>query len=433
MRQLQLCHILIITFIFAVFLQADDRTAAARQTLHWMGHWKGEGQREQLVREVLDDFTFANQDTDVQLVFASDILPEKSVYAAAEFVADMIHSGNITWDVVWMDHSIYQTIAILLNDPDWGRKHLVDFSEIPDFKKTQKPFLTAGPDVYKQTAGIFIGPYIEGFFYALWYNTAVAEKLGLRICEEEMSADNLLHYAQRVNEYNQTAAVPVSTFADFRLSGSFPRLAYNFFLSSPETDDNGKNRQVLDTFEKLGRLHPLLYNTSTNTWTDAARLLAEDKALFLIDPTWRYSMLQQNMPQLLLKLRLAQMPGYQKQQNYAGGFIPVWAVMKHSPNRDTAVKLMQFWSRPEIAEKWVRYTKSPTGLAGNLYDPEYGNDQFAEYQRKLAIGRALHPDVFMMKPNECPVSRVFSCLYPLLLGELTSEEAIQIVMGKRVL
>ena len=102
--------------------------------------------------------------------------------------------------------------------------------------------------------------------------------------------------------------------------------------------------------------------------------------------------------------------------------MPFWAVMKNSPNREAAIRLMQFWSRPEIAEKWVRYTKNPTGLTGNLYDPEYGQDLFATYQKKLALNRTMQPDVFLLTENSCPVRKTFPYLYPLIKGELSAEE-----------
>lgn len=396
------------------------------QPLRWMGHWKNEGLREKLVLDVLNDFSFKNQEIPIQFAFADDTLPEKRQMAEAEFLAAMIRSGKITWDVVWLDDSIYKSVAVLLNDPDWGRKHLVDFAEVPGFEETQKSFLTGNPDCYRKTGGVLVGPYIEGYFYALWYNTAVAEKLGINIREEEMTEENLIQYVQRVDEYNRTAAIPVSAFVDFKFSGSFHRLAYNLYLSV-QPDGTEKNdsaiRQVLETFEKLGQLHPVLTSQTNTCWPDAARLLTEDKALFMIDPTWRYNAIQKNYPKLLSKMRLAQLPGYQKQQYYVGGFMPVWAVMKNSPSRDAAIRLMQFWSRPEIAEKWVRYTKNPTGLAGNLYDPEYGQDIFAEYQRKLSATRTMKPDIFTLDRNESPAYLLFDHLNALLQGKLTAAEA----------
>jgi len=427
MYQRYFFSILAVFFCLTACLHAENPAVPSSRTLRWMGHWKGEGSREKLTREVLDDFTFENQEIAVQFAFAADILPEKSIETESRFIADMIQSGDIIWDVVWLDTFIYNRVANLLNDPDWGRKHLVDFSEVPGFTATQKPEAIDGGAAFKETGGIFTGPYIEGFFYALWYNTTVAKKLGLNIREEEMTVDDLLHYAQQVDNYNRTADVPVSTFIDFKMSGSFHRMAYNLYLSSPLSDVDGKTRQVLDAFESLGNFHPLLYENTS--WQDAARLLTEDKALFLIDPTWRYNLIEADFPELLSKLRLAQMPGFQKQTFYAGGFIPVWAVMKNSPNRDAAVKLMQFWSRPEIAEKWVRYTKNPTGLKGNLYDPEYGLDNFAEYQRKLAKNRNLRPDVFTLK-EACAINRTFETLPSLLYGKISAAEAFQTITKK---
>lgn len=58
-----------------------------------------------------------------------------------KYIAKMIRSGRIDWDVVWMDPTIYQVVAEELNNPDWGRKYLVDFSEFPDIKAAHQSFL----------------------------------------------------------------------------------------------------------------------------------------------------------------------------------------------------------------------------------------------------------------------------------------------------
>ncbi|MCC7299937.1 MAG: hypothetical protein IT583_02530, partial [Verrucomicrobia bacterium] len=83
MRRSKNCLILGLFLCLAACLQAEVRTVAPKSTLRWIGHWKGEGLREKLVREVLDDFTFENQDIEVQLAFAADIFPERSVQAEA--------------------------------------------------------------------------------------------------------------------------------------------------------------------------------------------------------------------------------------------------------------------------------------------------------------------------------------------------------------
>jgi ABC-type glycerol-3-phosphate transport system substrate-binding protein len=399
-------------------------------TLHWMGHWKGEGLREKLVLDVLDDFTFRNQDIHVQFTFATDRLSTKTKVGEsnAVFIADMIRSGETTWDVIWLNTFIYQRVATLLNDPDWGQKYLVDFLEVPGFKETQKPFIVKDPRYLEKTGGILTGPYIEGFFYALWYNTEVADKVGLKIREEEMTVDDLLNYARQINEYNRTAVDPISVFAGTYSSSPFSRLAYNMFLSA-DTETNPEKadlavKQVLETFEALGKLSPLLYSKPKDTWQDVASLLVDNKVLFVSEPTWRYNTFEKDTPHLLRKMRLAQMPGFRKQNFYVGGFMPVWAVMKASPNREAAIRLMQFWSRPEIAERWVYYTKSPTGIAGNLYDPQYGQDAFANYQRTLTLNRTVMPDLFALNTRTGSFHRALSYMVPLLRGELTAAEAL---------
>lgn len=117
---------------------------------------------------------------------------------------------------------------------------------------------------------------------------------------------------------------------------------------------------------------------------------------------------------------LAQLPGFRRQNYCAGGFMPVWAVMKNSPNRTAGVRLLKFWSSPDVADKWVRYTKNPTGLNGNLYDPKYGNDIFAFYQRKLTKNRNVQPDIFETPSH--PVHALSKQLKPLLRGDTTAEK-----------
>ena len=58
-----------------------------------------------------------------------------------------------------------------------------------------------------------------------------------------------------------------------------------------------------------------------------------------------------------------------------------WAVLKDAPGCADGINLLRYWSSPQVAERWVRYTKNPTGLVGSLYDPEYGRDAFARFMR----------------------------------------------------
>ena len=57
----------------------------------------------------------------------------------------------------------------------------------------------------------------------------------------------------------------------------------------------------------------------------------------------------------------------------------MWAVPKNAPNRDEAVKFLLAMSKPDVAEKWSRYTKCPTGIKGNITSVSFGKDQFEDF------------------------------------------------------
>jgi ABC-type glycerol-3-phosphate transport system substrate-binding protein len=404
---------------------------ASRKQLRWMGHWQSRGLREQLVLEARDEFQFRHQDADIELRFPAEIMGDRGKILTGNYIAGMIKSGQIDWDVVWMDPTIYQTVADELDDPDWGKKHLVDFSEYPDIKAAQQPFLVNGPDCHKGTGGVFVGPYIEGLYTYLWYNTAVADKLGLEIKEFNMSADDFLGYLARLKEYNRTAEIPVSAFAMFGWPSSLGRLAYNLYLSEhlphPGTPDKEILARILQFFETMSSCDPLGNNIRSDnpeSWHHNAQLITKDQALFMAEATWCFSSLQSKYPQLMPKLRPAQLPGFEKQSFYIGGYISTWAVMKNSPARDLGIDLMRFWCSPEIAQKWIRYTKSPTGLSGTLYNSEYGLDPFARFHKKLISGRTMQMDVAFLEKDKNPVYPIWDYLVPILDGEMTADEAI---------
>ncbi len=373
----------------AVAVPGGDPPPAV-QRLRWMGHWKGEGLREQLVLEVLDEFRFLHPEIEVQFAFAADVLPERSQAAAAEGIVRMVRTGQIDWDVVWLDPLVYRMVAGTLGDWEWGRKHLVDFNDVPGFAATHKPLLTEGPDAHRHTGGVFPGPYIEGYCYAAWYNRAVAERVGIVVREEGMAAKDLLDYVRAVDAYNRTAAEPVAAFVDHYRSGATGRLAWSLLCSEcPECGTHAPAsaaaiERVAALFAELARCRPFGGFSDRTSKPDAARALLDGRALFLFDATWRYNELARLDPVKLHQLGLAQMPGFDGPSMAIGGYMTTWAVMKNAPGREAGIHLLEFWSRPCIAERWVRYTKCPAGLRGDLYDPGFGDDIFASYQGRLA-------------------------------------------------
>lgn len=61
----------------------------------------------------------------------------------------------------------------------------------------------------------------------------------------------------------------------------------------------------------------------------------------------------------------------------------MWGVLKNSPHRDEAVKFLLAMNKPSMAETWVRQTKCPTGIKGNLTDITFGKDHFENFSHHV--------------------------------------------------
>jgi len=135
----------------------DDFKETHRQTakrLNWIGHWLTEHDREILVKEIAQNFELMNPDINVNLTDSRQIMSSRGPEITGKFIADMIKSGNIEWDVVRMNQFIYQHVAEQLDDPSWGEKYLVNFEEVDGFNQTQKSFIIDDPVYRKQTGQV---------------------------------------------------------------------------------------------------------------------------------------------------------------------------------------------------------------------------------------------------------------------------------------
>ena len=123
------------------------------QELNWMGHWKGEYGRQVLVEEVKREFEFLHPDTKVNLVYDVDLDAPGDYFKkkVAHTIVEMIRTGDITWDVVFLGVTVYNYVAEILGDPDWGRKHLYDYSTAPGFREHHEEFILNTPYYREQT------------------------------------------------------------------------------------------------------------------------------------------------------------------------------------------------------------------------------------------------------------------------------------------
>lgn len=378
-KYFQLISILVI-FCVSINLPARSET----QQLNWIGHWKGEDKREDLINEVKKEFEFLHPEVqlnfhyDVELDAQGDNYKWKTAYT----IIEMIKTGNIKWDVIFLDVIVYDHVAELLNDPFWGRTHLVDFSLVPEFLQTQKDFIFEDSSFKDKTGGILTGPYIEGLFYCFWSNRDLAQKVGINILERNMKVEDLLTSAMQLSEYNQknNTSIPFIRLGTWNRLDTLFEYLFRSRFDNPEfaidlSFNDKKEKAFRDTlliFEKLSQFQPILNSDrKTLRWDEWKQGFLEDKGLFITAGTFMYNHFKATGPEKYKKVRPVEYPVVKKGNGLVGLYTPIFAVMKNSPNKKAAIDLLMLWSEPKIAEKWVTYTKSPTGIKGNLNEPAF--------------------------------------------------------------
>jgi len=383
--------------LVAIILLALPAFCGAAE-LNWIAHWLGEEKREQLVMEVAKEFRFLYPDTDLNIEFALTMEGEgKTVkWKSAYRIAEMVRSGDITADVVLLDTIIYEYVAELLGDPYWGKKHIEDVSSLPWFRASQKDFILSSPYYREQTGGILVGPYIEGFFTCLWVNQEVERRVGLEVKNRGMTLEDFFSYAARLEEYNRihNTFIPLIKLCSWnRLDVLFEYL-FKSLLEDPafaitEVYHPEKERLFLETllvFEKLAS-----YGTAINVdfadleYKDCVRAYLDGDGLFFVAGSYMYNHLLGIYPEKYANALPVEPPVINYSNGLVGDYIPVFAVMKKSPNKEAALNLLRLWSEPKIADKWVSYTKNPTGIKGHLQSPasESGGDVYNDYIRDM--------------------------------------------------
>lgn len=355
---------------------------AGTGSLNWLGHWKGEDRREELVLEIKKEYAFLHPKVQVNFLFNKDLKGKGDTYKtrAAELIVRMIDTGSIDWDVIYLSNAVYNEVARITGDPLWGKKHLVDFSEYPWFIQAHKAFLFQTPYYRDQTGDILVGPYIEGFFNSLWFNQRLADKIGIIVQQRKMSSSDFLGYAERLTEYNRkhNTDIPFIKLSVWnRLEMLFEHLYRSQFelpnLAVEESYSAEKGKAFLDTlllFEQLSAFQPLLNNDWRSLdWDTWHHDYLDDDGLFIVAGTYMYSHFRGYDAIKFKKLIPAEFPAVKKANGLVGDYIPTFAVMKDSPNKENAIALMKLWAEPKVAEKWVQYTRNPTGLRGHLGQP----------------------------------------------------------------
>jgi len=357
----------------------------AKIQINWVGHWYKEGEKEILVREIANEYEFLNQDIKINLKFPEEIYGN-AFNADFGFIVDQIKKPIPDWDIIRL-YGGYSTIGMLLNDTNWMEKYLIDFSQVPGFMESHHSFLNN--KLYKNRfKNKFYGPYSEGQIAALFVNVEVAKKIGITVNQFDMTFDDFLSYIKAAYEYNKTHPniIPIFEYNWGKTLTIFNMLFISLMDNTEELLDTKLTAKKLyaiekcyQAFEELSKYNAIEKDWEQHNWTYENDKILNDSCLFFPNLTLMYSIWKMKSEEKMSKVIPCEFPVFKPSSAYIGGYTPNWVVLKNSPHKDEAVKLLMYWCTPGVAEKWVRISKSPSGVKGSFTTSSFGVDPFETY------------------------------------------------------
>jgi ABC-type glycerol-3-phosphate transport system substrate-binding protein len=276
-----------------------------------------------------------------------------------------------------------------MKDPDWPRKYLVDFSQYPEFMQNTRPELV-NDSAKAKWRGIIPGPYLEGYNYTIWYNKDLAKKMGIEVKQIGMTYDDFLQYVKAIDTYNKannSKIIPILENGDW---SNFNVLMVPLYMSElNDIEEAMKNNytekklnayfKTLKALEELAKYNIYQKDWKKNAFIETLKVPLNQECFFFINATWMYNYWQNINESLANKMVPNELPVFKPNSFYFGGYSIMWAVPKNAPHREEAIKFLLKLNQPDIAEKWVRYTKCPSGIKGNVTSVSFGKDHFEDF------------------------------------------------------
>ncbi len=403
-------YIFILISTFFVFLACSKKTEVPTKVavetfvksqnvnkLRIMGHWYGEGKKELLVRELVREFSLLNQDLDIELEFPHQIFKfddEAELYfIECDSIQGMVEKNSWPFDVLFCDQERYKKVGQQINDMQWGKKYLTDFSQEPWFKAAHKDGLFETINFAEKYGGTLPGPIIEGIVNILFVSEDVEQKVGIKVKDFDMTYDDFLSYAKAIYVYNKNTSDKISFFSrqyQFAIDNLFKQLTMSALGKSVVTSYQEAFDALSDAyeaFEQLAKYDPLVqYVNYSNLQVDVAqRKLYEKKFLFNIEPSWMILLWNKLNPDGLKKMRPCEIPSFTGKASpyYSGFFQVIFVVPKNCANPEAGKRFIKFITSNETADKWVKYSKCPTGLKNTISYTDFGQDKYEKYFRHL--------------------------------------------------
>ena len=323
--------------------------------------------------KIIQDFKFNNQNIKITYKYADEFATGFSRKYMSDIIFNMINTGKIKWDIIWIDDSIYNSIAIKLHNKNWADKYLINFEKIKGFSKTHRQFIINNKYFKKETGNIITGPYLKGYYYCIWYNKNIAKTLNIDIKNSGMMFSDFIEYiriCRLFNEKYNTNIIPIFSDDDEKMASIlFYRIYQSYYTNIyAQTSGSANSRynnallKSLQAFELLAEYKPLLDDNNFNDWLNKHNLTIEDKALFYIGTTRDYIQWADSFEDKINNIIPAELPAVKPVETYPGNFINNMAIMSNTTNKTAAVKFINFICDSLTAYKWCELTNNPTGI-----------------------------------------------------------------------
>lgn len=418
--------------------QTDKIERTEQTEIKMVGQWLGQADREKFIREFVREYNFLHQDQKVTMVFAEELVGnDRGGQQMDMWTEKQLKREQSEYDLLMLNN----VNTIVPDEPDWAEKYLVDFTKIEGFEEN-----TVDGVIEKNKerwSGIIPGPFIEGYNYALWCNMNVADKLGIDVKQTGMTFEDFKSYMKAMDEFNQQASEEDRIYGILE-AGDWSTLINLFnqlFLSNLENPEHYHNEYIseskleawhktLKQLEQIAPYNPLPPDWESNVWNDIFPDMLNGRYLFFSNATWMFNFWQSVDRDKLRRMMPAEYPVTRPVDYYIGGYQIMWVVPKNAQHPEAAIDFLMAMNQPKVADKWVRYAKSPTGIKAELASSSMGGDQFENFIN--AIDEKYGERKITLAGNSQYIfdaERRFSENYghEVMSGEITADEAIKAI------
>jgi len=310
-----------------------------------------------------------------------------------EFIINQVTKPVADFDIIRLKTD-YPVIARMMKNENWGSQYLVNFIDVPGFLDRHSSSLDMEA-IKRRTGNIVVGPCLEGNYETLYANLVIAKKIGITIKQYGMTYDDLVGYLKELQNYNvshHTSIMAIFECPDNSWQTTEPifnRLFFSLLDGFKEINNIRFSEkkihaleQTFKAYEALAKYNPLRNNSYRLKidWGRDNDYPLKDSCLFFVNGSYMYNIWDVKNHEAISKILPCELPVFKESDTYIGDFSPNWCVPLNAPHRKEAIQLMMYLCRPEMAEKWVRYTKCPSGIKGNLSEYAFGVDAFEDFQ-----------------------------------------------------